>query len=37
MKTKTCKNCKASFVPKKKEDLCQICIKTQLKGGNKLK
>jgi len=36
-KTKVCKNCLCSFIPVKKEEYCNICIKTKLKGGKKLK
>ncbi len=34
LKTKTCKKCKASFVPEKKEEDCKECL-LLMKGGKK--
>ncbi len=33
LKTKICKKCKASFVPRKKEEYCEECLQLLLEGG----
>ena len=35
MKNKTCKKCKASFVPEKNEEYCKECIIISLKRRSK--
>ena len=35
LKTKICIYCKATFVPNKYEEYCQVCAKIKLKGGKK--